>query len=86
MAVQACLQLELYVLMAGMGLWIDQLFNTYIGAISEHTFVYEGVFIFYTVVRRLTSQLCHVLIHRFLKLVIPWLVLVRLLFSPSYYT
>lgn len=49
MAVQACLQLELYVLMAGMGLWIDQLFNTYIGAISEHTFVYEGVFIFYTV-------------------------------------
>ncbi|KAK0200980.1 hypothetical protein DFS33DRAFT_1386928 [Desarmillaria ectypa] len=60
MAVQACLQLELYVLMAGMGLWIDQLFNTYIGAISEHTLVYEGVFIFYTV---------------FLKLVIPWLVL-----------
>ncbi|KAK0478782.1 hypothetical protein IW261DRAFT_186712 [Armillaria novae-zelandiae] len=49
MALQACLQLELYVLMAGMGLWIDQLFNTYIGAISEHTFVYEGVFIFYTV-------------------------------------
>ncbi|KAK0463122.1 uncharacterized protein EV420DRAFT_1157501 [Desarmillaria tabescens] len=49
MAVQACLQLELYVLMASMGLWIDQLFNTYIGAISEHTFVYEGVFIFYTV-------------------------------------
>ncbi|KAK0213533.1 hypothetical protein IW262DRAFT_312833 [Armillaria fumosa] len=49
MAVQACLQLELYALMAGMGLWIDQLFNTYIGAISEHTFVYEGVFIFYTV-------------------------------------
>ncbi|KAG7447266.1 uncharacterized protein BT62DRAFT_893177, partial [Guyanagaster necrorhizus] len=49
MAVQACLQLELYVLMAGMGLWIDQLFNTYVGAISEHTFIYEGVFIFYAI-------------------------------------
>ncbi|KAK0453003.1 uncharacterized protein EV420DRAFT_1557961 [Desarmillaria tabescens] len=49
MAIQACLQLEVYILPAGMGLWIDQLFNTYIKYISEHTQVYESVFIFYTV-------------------------------------
>ncbi|PBK98530.1 hypothetical protein ARMGADRAFT_1051893 [Armillaria gallica] len=51
MAMQACLQLEVYILPAGMGLWIDQLFNTYINHISEHTVIYKGVFIFYTVVR-----------------------------------
>ncbi len=51
MAMQACLQLEVYILPAGMGLWIDQLFNTYINHISEHTEIYKGVFIFYTVVR-----------------------------------
>ncbi|KAK0200313.1 hypothetical protein DFS33DRAFT_1360473 [Desarmillaria ectypa] len=49
MAIQACLQLEVYILPAGMGLWIDQLFNTYIKHISEHTKIYEGAFIFYTV-------------------------------------
>ncbi|PBK63681.1 hypothetical protein ARMSODRAFT_963000 [Armillaria solidipes] len=49
MAMQACLQLEVYILPAGMGLWIDQLFNTYINHISEHTDIYKGVFIFYTV-------------------------------------
>ncbi|KAG7440131.1 uncharacterized protein BT62DRAFT_924236 [Guyanagaster necrorhizus] len=49
MAIQACLQLEVYILPAGMGLWIDQLFNTYIRYISEHTILYEGIFIFHTV-------------------------------------
>ncbi|KAJ7584865.1 hypothetical protein C8J56DRAFT_949255 [Mycena floridula] len=41
MAVQACLQLESFVLLTAMGLWIDQLFNTYVRNISEHTGAYE---------------------------------------------
>ncbi|KAF8918319.1 hypothetical protein CPB85DRAFT_1430505 [Mucidula mucida] len=47
LAVQACLQLEVYALIAGMSLWIDQLLNTYIRVISEHTFWYVAVFVFF---------------------------------------
>jgi hypothetical protein len=49
LAVQACLHLEMYVLLAGMGLWIDQLLNTYIKHISTNTPIYKGVFIFYLI-------------------------------------
>ncbi|KAF9048022.1 hypothetical protein BDZ89DRAFT_1126983 [Hymenopellis radicata] len=48
LAVQACLQLEVYALIAGMSLWIDQLLNTYIRVISEHTFWYVAVFVFFS--------------------------------------
>jgi hypothetical protein len=40
-----------------MGLWIDQLFNSYIKHISEHTEVYIAWFIVTTVVRPLLLHL-----------------------------
>lgn len=45
MAVLACLQLEAFVLLAAMGLWIDVLINTAIAEISAHTLEYKGLFI-----------------------------------------
>ncbi|KAG5638405.1 hypothetical protein H0H81_000182 [Sphagnurus paluster] len=45
MAVLACLQLEAFVLVAAMGLWIDTLINTAISKISSHTPEYKALFI-----------------------------------------
>ncbi|TRM67554.1 hypothetical protein BD626DRAFT_564481 [Schizophyllum amplum] len=45
MAVLACLQLEVFVQVTGMGLWADQLFNTGIKDISEHTVLYETLIV-----------------------------------------
>ncbi|KAF8175155.1 hypothetical protein BJ912DRAFT_931183 [Pholiota molesta] len=45
MAVLACLQLEAFVLPAGMGLWINVLTNTSIKVISQHTAAYQAVYI-----------------------------------------
>jgi len=49
MAVLACLQLECFVIVASMGLWIDVLVNTAIAEISAHTTIYEGLFILTTI-------------------------------------
>ncbi|KIY67023.1 hypothetical protein CYLTODRAFT_422908 [Cylindrobasidium torrendii FP15055 ss-10] len=49
MAVQACLHLEVYVLLTAMGLWVDQLFGTYIKYSSKHTKLYVAVIILYSV-------------------------------------
>ncbi|KAJ3514815.1 hypothetical protein NLJ89_g2147 [Agrocybe chaxingu] len=46
MAVLACLQMEAFVLVTGMGLWIDILINTAIAPMSEHTELYQAGFIF----------------------------------------
>ncbi|KAF8662748.1 hypothetical protein AX16_001106 [Volvariella volvacea WC 439] len=45
MAVLACLQLEVFVLLAAICLWVDVLFNTAIKLLSEHTDAYQAVFI-----------------------------------------
>uniref|UniRef100_D8PNX4 Expressed protein n=1 Tax=Schizophyllum commune (strain H4-8 / FGSC 9210) TaxID=578458 RepID=D8PNX4_SCHCM len=45
MAVLASLQLEVFVQVTGMGLWADQLFNTGIKEISEHTALYEALIV-----------------------------------------
>ncbi|KJA15153.1 hypothetical protein HYPSUDRAFT_208137 [Hypholoma sublateritium FD-334 SS-4] len=45
MAVLACLQMEAFVLTAGMGLWINVLTSTSIKLISEHTGAYQAVYI-----------------------------------------
>ncbi|KAL1747432.1 hypothetical protein HDZ31DRAFT_80418 [Schizophyllum fasciatum] len=45
MAVLACLQLEVFVQVTGMSLWADQLFNTGIRDISEHTVLYEALIV-----------------------------------------
>lgn len=49
MAVLACLQLEAFVLVAAMGLWIDVLINTAIAGISAHTTEYKALFIASTI-------------------------------------
>ncbi|KAJ3823546.1 hypothetical protein F5878DRAFT_607554 [Lentinula raphanica] len=49
LALQVCLQLEAFVIITAAGLWIDQLFNTYIHTISQHTLVYEVIVILYAV-------------------------------------
>ena len=51
LAVLACRQLEAFVLVASMGLWVDVLFNTAIGFMAEHTSTYNALFITTTVVR-----------------------------------
>ena len=59
MAVLACLQMEAFVLTAGMGLWINVLSSTAIKLISEHTGVYQAIYITSVVVslkNRLTVQ------------------------------
>jgi len=45
MAVLACLQLEAFVLVTGMALWIDVLVNTSIAKISAHTPIYIALFV-----------------------------------------
>ncbi|KAF8154026.1 hypothetical protein B0H34DRAFT_720077 [Crassisporium funariophilum] len=45
MAVLACLQMEAFVLVTSMGLWIDVLMNTAIARISAHTPIYKALFI-----------------------------------------
>jgi len=49
LALQVCLQLEVFVLFTATGLWADQLFNTYIRAISTHSHaqVYEALILSY---------------------------------------
>lgn len=49
LAVQVCLQLELFVLMSWMGLWLDQLFHSYLNTISTGKKLYQGLFVVYTV-------------------------------------
>jgi len=50
LAVFSCLQFEVFVLVAAMGLWIDVLHNTAISKISSHTISYMGGFIFTAIV------------------------------------
>jgi len=45
MAILACLQMEAFVLITSGGLWIDVLMNTAIVRISEHTKLYQALFI-----------------------------------------
>ncbi|KAJ7468592.1 hypothetical protein FB451DRAFT_1479997 [Mycena latifolia] len=45
MAIQACLQLEVFVLVAATSLWVDVLVNTAIREISAHTTVYDALII-----------------------------------------
>jgi len=45
LAVFSCLQLEVFILVTAMGLWVDVLHNTAIREISAHTSAYLGVFI-----------------------------------------
>ena len=59
MAVLACLQMEAFVLVTGMGLWIDVLVNTAIAQLSEHTAVYKALFISTCIVRHQYPLLCH---------------------------
>ncbi|KAK7440052.1 hypothetical protein VKT23_017303 [Stygiomarasmius scandens] len=49
LAVQVCLQLEAFVLMTWMGLWLDQLFNSYIHFISNRQTLYEVLFTLHTI-------------------------------------
>jgi len=46
MALLACLQLEIFVLVAGMGLWINVLTDTAMSHVSTHTPVYKAIYIF----------------------------------------
>ncbi|KAK7440042.1 hypothetical protein VKT23_017293 [Stygiomarasmius scandens] len=49
LALQVCLQLEAFVLMAWMGLWLDQFNNSYIRYITNHFKIYTAVFVWYAV-------------------------------------
>jgi len=49
MAVLACLQLEAFVLVTAMGLWIDVLMNTAIAELSLHTPAYKALIILTTI-------------------------------------
>lgn len=49
LALQVCLQLEAFVLLTAGALWADQLFNTYVGKITNHLTLYEAVILFYTI-------------------------------------
>jgi hypothetical protein len=50
MAILACLQLEVFVLVVAMALWVEKLTNSPMATYSWHTTVYQGLFIFTTVV------------------------------------
>lgn len=50
MALLVCLQLGVFLLVAAMALWVDQLVNTAIAVISSHTLIYKGLFITTTLV------------------------------------
>jgi len=45
LAVHVCLLLSVFFLVTAMGLWVDQLMNSAIALISEHTPVYQALFI-----------------------------------------
>ncbi|KAK7468409.1 hypothetical protein VKT23_002924 [Stygiomarasmius scandens] len=49
LAVQVCLQLEAFIMMTWMGLWLDQLENSYVSQISNHLSIFRGIFVWYTV-------------------------------------
>lgn len=49
LALQVCLQLEVFVLLTAAGLWADQLFHSYIHEISYHTEVYEALILSYAI-------------------------------------
>lgn len=49
MAVEACLQLEVFVIVAATSLWVDVLVNTSISEISEHTKLYDALIVTTTV-------------------------------------
>jgi len=68
MAVQACLHLECFVLLTAMGLWVDQLFTTYIHFISQHTAIYEASMIFTTVLLLPWITMGYIAIQREMKL------------------
>ncbi|KAJ7279024.1 hypothetical protein C8J57DRAFT_1125785 [Mycena rebaudengoi] len=48
-AVQACLQLEVFVLVAAEAVWLDVLVNTAISKFSAHTVIYDGLIILTTI-------------------------------------
>lgn len=50
MALLACLQLEIFVLVAGMGLWINILTDTAMSRISTHTPVFKALYIFHVTI------------------------------------
>ncbi len=50
LAVLVCLQLSMYLMITSMGLWADQLLHGAIAAVSSHTQIYLGLFIFTIVV------------------------------------
>jgi len=49
LALQVCLQLEVFVLLTAAGLWADQLFNTYIHEITVFTQLYEALILCYAI-------------------------------------
>ncbi|THU93845.1 hypothetical protein K435DRAFT_725039 [Dendrothele bispora CBS 962.96] len=49
LGIQVCLQLEAFVLMAWIGLWLDQFNNTYIRHITNHYNIYMAVCVWYAV-------------------------------------
>jgi hypothetical protein len=56
LAVLSCLQLEVYILVTAMALWIDVLCNTAIKYLSSHTTIYMGAFITTAIVSKLASD------------------------------
>lgn len=52
LALQVCLQLEVFVLITAAALWANQLFNSYITNMTEpgHTKIYEAIILFYAIV------------------------------------
>jgi hypothetical protein len=50
MALLACLQLEIFVLVAGLGLWINILTDTAMSRISTHTPVFKALYIFHVII------------------------------------
>jgi len=50
LALQVCLQLEVFVLITAAALWADQLFNSYITHMSNHTKIYEAIILFYAII------------------------------------
>lgn len=49
LALQVCLQLEVFVLLTAAGLWADQLFKTYISAITAFSKLYEALILCYAI-------------------------------------
>ncbi|KAG7087537.1 hypothetical protein E1B28_013494 [Marasmius oreades] len=49
MAVKVCLQLEAFVSLTAFGMWTDQIFNTYVGEITDYFKLFEAIFIIWTI-------------------------------------